>query len=146
MPGGKKKEVLGQGQSLWKVVFHSFIRVEGYFWSYTTIHSNQKITFCIWHRHLCHPWYKHKTIWKKIILLYWPICLEQSASIRPPLWFLFIIHNCSWNPRFFKIVSNLSFFSTAIFVFVVREWCVCVCMYVHVCVRVCVCVCALIGV
>ena len=62
---------------------------------YTTIHSDQKITFCIRHRYLRHPSCKHKTIWRKIILLYWTICLEQSAFITPPLGFFFIIQTRS---------------------------------------------------
>ena len=58
------------------------------FWSYTTIHSNQKIMFCIWfwHLYLCHPLCGHKTIRWKIILLYRPICPEQSASVSLSLW------------------------------------------------------------
>ena len=55
--------------SLWQILSASF-------WSYTTIHSNQKTTFCIWLPYLHHPSCKHKTIWQKIMLLYRPICLE----------------------------------------------------------------------
>ena len=44
-----------------------------------------EITFSTWHPYLRHPSCKHKTIWRKIILLYWPICLEQSASVSPSL-------------------------------------------------------------
>ena len=55
----------------------------------------KKNTFCIWHPYLRHPSCQHKTIRRKIIPLYRPICLEQSASVSPSLWFFFFSQNRS---------------------------------------------------
>ena len=55
----------------------------------------RKLRSCIWHPFLPQPSCKRKTIWRKIILLYQPTFLEQSALIIPPLWYFFIIQNRS---------------------------------------------------
>ena len=61
------------------------------------------------------------------------ICLSQSTTP------ILLHHSKSLiKSTFSKTVSNLSVFSTVVFVSVVHEWCVRVC--VCVCVRVCVCV------
>ena len=41
--------------------------------------------------YVLHPSCKHRTIRRKIIPLCRPICLEQSASVSPSLWFFFTI-------------------------------------------------------
>ena len=48
-------------------------------------YTSKKITICIRHPNLCHPSCKHKNIWRKIVFLHWPTCLEQFTLNTPPL-------------------------------------------------------------
>ena len=74
--------------TLWQISSASF-------WSYTTIHSNQIITWTASDTHTFLILHIKQNYLAKIICLYWPICLEQSASVNPSLWFFFLTQNCS---------------------------------------------------
>ena len=72
-----------QYQSFYKILwlqFHLWNSLSLSVWSPSTSYSSKTITIHIQHRNLCHPSCKHKNIWWKIFLLFWPICLEWFAS------------------------------------------------------------------
>ena len=68
--------------------FHLWNILSSSAWSPSISYSSKTVTVHIQYTNLCHPSYKHKNIWWKIIFLCWPLCLEQFASntlILPPL-------------------------------------------------------------